>query len=71
MTQSKNQKKRQKKRLRGVRLDPDVVEDVEEWRRAQREIPSRAQAIHKLVGLGLDAERASCRNHADGERPEA
>jgi hypothetical protein len=60
MTQSKNQK-----RLRGVRLDASVVEDVEQWRREQREIPSRAEAIHTLVGLGLAAERES---RSDGER---
>jgi hypothetical protein len=57
---------KRKKRLRGVRLNPSVVEDVEDWRRTQPEIPSRSEAIHKLLELGLAAERE---NYADGERP--
>ena len=59
---------KRKKRLRGVRLNPSVVEDVEDWRRTQPEIPSRSEAIHKLVGLGLDAARVSGESHAVGER---
>lgn len=39
--------------LVGVRLQPDQLEALEEWRRAQNKIPSRPEAIRRLIALAL------------------
>jgi Arc/MetJ-type ribon-helix-helix transcriptional regulator len=42
--------------IQGRFTDPDV-EEIDNWRRAQREIPSRADALRTLVRLGLEREK--------------
>lgn len=37
-----------------VRLSPDQTEAVDQWRRKQRDIPTRPEAIRQLVELGLE-----------------
>jgi hypothetical protein len=39
--------------LIGVRLQPDPLAEVDNWRRKQPDLPSRAEAIRRLVELGL------------------
>lgn len=45
--------------LKSVRLNlvvaPSQVTAIDEWRRAQPDLPSRSEAIRKLVELGLAA----------------
>jgi hypothetical protein len=65
------QQPKSSRRKHGVRLDAPVVEDVEDWRRTQPEIPSRSEAIHKLVELGLNAARVSGESHVVGERQQS
>ena len=36
-----------------VRLQPDLSEVLDDWRRQQEDLPSRAEAIRRLVELGL------------------
>jgi len=39
-----------------LRVGPSFLKAVDEWRSAQRPIPSRAAAIKRLVELGLKAK---------------
>lgn len=36
-----------------MRLDPETLARVDEWRRQQPDLPSRAEAFRRLVELGL------------------
>jgi uncharacterized protein len=40
-----------------MRLDPAAVERIDAWRREQPDLPSRTEAIRRLVELGLGAKR--------------
>jgi uncharacterized protein len=40
-----------------MRLDVESVERIDEWRRKEPDLPSRAEAIRRLVDLGLQAKR--------------
>jgi hypothetical protein len=40
-----------------VRLQPDLAEKIDSWRRVQDKLPSRAEAIRLLVKEGLDVAR--------------
>jgi metal-responsive CopG/Arc/MetJ family transcriptional regulator len=40
-------------------VTPGFVERVDEWRRQQPELPSRAEAIRRLVEKGLEGQRPS------------
>jgi hypothetical protein len=44
--------------IQGRFSDPDV-EEIDNWRRAQRSIPSRADALRTLAKLGLEREKQS------------
>lgn len=37
-------------------LPDDLIHEVEEWRRKQPEIPTRAEAFRRLVRRGLKAD---------------
>jgi len=39
-----------------VRLQPGLAGSLDEWRRKQTDLPSRAEAIRRLVELGLNAK---------------
>jgi hypothetical protein len=39
-----------------MRVSPDFTETIDNWRRRQRDIPARAEAIRRLVELALLAE---------------
>jgi hypothetical protein len=41
-----------------VRLQPDAIAQLDEWRRGQDDLPSRAEAIRRLVELGLKTKTA-------------
>jgi metal-responsive CopG/Arc/MetJ family transcriptional regulator len=40
-----------------LRLDPKLFQLVENWRRSQREIPSRSEAIRKLVRKAIETQQ--------------
>lgn len=48
--------------LKSVRLQmviaPSQVASIDAWRKAQEDLPSRSEAIRRLVDLGLKAVRA-------------
>jgi hypothetical protein len=46
--------------LQGRFSDPDV-EEIDNWRRAQRSIPSRADALRTLAKLGLEHEKRAAK----------
>jgi len=37
----------------GVRVDADFIKQIDEWRKKQDDIPSRPEAIRRLVEIGL------------------
>jgi hypothetical protein len=39
-----------------MRVSDQFIHDVDNWRRRQADIPSRAEAIRRLVARGLRAE---------------
>lgn len=41
-----------------LRATPSFVELLDEWRRAQRTIPTRGEAVRRLVEIGMKAEGA-------------
>ena len=43
--------------LVGVRLQPDLRRQVDDWRRLQDDLPGRPEAMRRLVGMGLKAKK--------------
>jgi TPR repeat protein len=39
-----------------VRLQPELAAPLDDWRRKQADLPSRAECIRRLVELGLKAK---------------
>ena len=39
-----------------MRMDPADLSEVDEWRRKQPDLPPRAEAIRRLIKLGLKAK---------------
>jgi hypothetical protein len=39
--------------LIGVRVQPDMAKQLDDWRRKQEDLPGRPEAIRRLVELGL------------------
>lgn len=39
-----------------VRAEDEFVKRLDDWRREQKDIPSRAEAVRRLVEMGLDAK---------------
>jgi hypothetical protein len=50
-----------KKYLKGqtfqMRADDDFLEMVDEWRRTEPDLPSRAEAIRRLVMIGVEIKK--------------
>jgi hypothetical protein len=44
-----------------VRLQAHPLHQIDDWRRKEPDIPSRAEAIRRLVEIGLRGARASAR----------
>ena len=46
-----------------VRLDlwfqPDLIDEIDEWRRGQKDIPPRAEAIRRLCRLALQSKETA------------
>jgi len=43
--------------LVGVRVQPDMAKQLDDWRRQQDDLPGRPEAIRRLVELGLKAKK--------------
>ena len=44
--------------MTGVRLSEEAVRKIEMWANKQPDTPSRAEAIRRLIELGLNAPKA-------------
>ena len=51
-----------------MRLDEDILTSVDDWRRQQDDVPSRAEAMRRLVELGLSKTASKNVNFSDGEK---
>jgi metal-responsive CopG/Arc/MetJ family transcriptional regulator len=40
-----------------MRLETTMIERVDAWRRKQEDLPSRAEAVRRLIELGLSAKK--------------
>ena len=40
-----------------MRVHDEWLEKVDEWRRTQKNIPSRSEAIRRLVEIGIEASK--------------
>jgi hypothetical protein len=43
--------------LVGVRLQPDMAKQVDDWRRIQDDLPGRPEAMRRLIALGLKVKQ--------------
>jgi hypothetical protein len=43
--------------LVGVRVQPDMAKQLDDWRRKQEDLPGRPEAIRRLVELGLKVKK--------------
>lgn len=51
-----------------MRMDEDILARVDKWRSEQGDVPSRAEAMRRLVELGLSQEGADTVRFSDGEK---
>jgi hypothetical protein len=42
--------------LVGVRVQPDMAKQLDDWRRKQDDLPGRPEAMRRLVEIGLKAK---------------
>ena len=42
--------------LVGVRVQPEMAKQLDDWRRQQDDLPGRPEAIRRLVEIGLKAK---------------
>jgi metal-responsive CopG/Arc/MetJ family transcriptional regulator len=54
----------------GLSVSSDLLVKIDEWRERQRDLPSRAEAIRRLIEVGLRAENETRGHPAFGKRPE-
>jgi hypothetical protein len=45
--------------LVGTRFQPDLLEAIDLWRKAQSDLPTRPEAVRRLVELGMRDEDSS------------
>jgi hypothetical protein len=43
--------------LVGVRVQPEMAKELDDWRRKQPDLPNRPEAIRRLVDLGLKVKK--------------
>lgn len=51
-----------------MRLDQETLDTVDEWRSDQRDLPSRAEAIRRLIGIALTPRSGRDTKISDGEK---
>ena len=42
--------------LVGVRVQPEMAKQLDDWRRKQEDLPGRPEAIRRLIGMGLQSK---------------
>ncbi len=47
--------------LVGVRVQPDMAKQIDDWRRKQPDLPGRPEAIRRLVDMALKAKLVASR----------
>ena len=40
-----------------MRVEDDFLKAIDDWRRGQEDLPSRSEAIRRLVAIALESER--------------
>ncbi|WP_342616489.1 hypothetical protein [Rhodoferax sp. GW822-FHT02A01] len=53
--------------LVGTRFQPDLLSAIDEWRKQQPDIPTRPEAVRRLVDAGLRQAGKSAANVAKNE----
>ena len=43
--------------LVGVRVQPDMAKQLDDWRRKQEDLPGRPEAIRRLIEIGLKVKK--------------
>ena len=43
--------------LVGVRIQPELARELDDWRREQADLPGRPEAIRRLIEMGLKAKK--------------
>jgi len=56
----------QKTETFNMRVTPDFLRLVDDWRRVQADLPSRAEAVRRLVLRGLECEQSPGSLENDG-----
>ncbi len=51
-----------------MRLDPGTLEKVDDWRSRQADLPSRAEAVRRLMETALSAAESRPLRFSDGEK---
>ncbi len=51
-----------------MRLDPGTLEKVDDWRSRQADLPSRAEAVRRLMETGLSVSESKPLRFSDGEK---
>ncbi|HEY4395012.1 MAG TPA: YfbU family protein [Polyangia bacterium] len=51
-----------------MRVDEDILEKLDRWRREQDDLPSRAEAMRRLVEIGLQKASGEVVDFTDGEK---
>ena len=51
-----------------MRVDEEIIAKVDKWRAGQGDVPSRAEAMRRLVELGLARETGDAVRFSDGEK---
>jgi hypothetical protein len=53
---AKNRRPGQNGEMVSTRIQPDLMERIDEWRREQPDLPSRPEALRRLAAKGLGGE---------------
>jgi hypothetical protein len=52
-TNTRKKRPKQTGQMVGARIQPDLLKRLDDWRRAQPDLPSRPEALRRLAELGL------------------
>jgi len=52
--------------LIGVRCQPELVAEIDEWRRRQPDLPTRQEAMRRLIEQALKARTARSNKRREG-----
>jgi hypothetical protein len=52
--------------LIGIRCQPELVAEIDEWRRKQPDLPTRQEAMRRLIEQALKVTKAPPRKRREG-----